>query len=188
MRDALPPSDWFPNISIQLRLHFRDKHQVFPSIQLPPFDVLVVYQVSSSTLPIPLYWASASKAFINSFLLLTSPNQINHPSIPFATMAIYSSVPPPSQQAAIAQLPLNATVTGVDIESWSATAISSLNISSSSGVTLSIPLDAERENARRDSPPKPRKELMRRDSQKKREALLRGKEGSRRRQRWENGE
>jgi hypothetical protein len=31
------------------------------------------------------------------------------------------------------------------------------------------------------------KEPGRRDSQKRREALLKGKEGSRRRQRWENG-
>ncbi len=33
----------------------------------------------------------------------------------------------------------------------------------------------------------PRREPLRRDSLKRREALLRGKEGSRRRQRWENG-
>lgn len=32
-----------------------------------------------------------------------------------------------------------------------------------------------------------REEPLRRDSQKRREALLKGKEGSRRRQRWENG-
>lgn len=32
-----------------------------------------------------------------------------------------------------------------------------------------------------------RKEPLRRDSMKRREALLKGKEGSRRRQRWENG-
>ena len=32
-----------------------------------------------------------------------------------------------------------------------------------------------------------RKEPLRRDSLKRREALLKGKEGSRRRQRWENG-
>lgn len=36
------------------------------------------------------------------------------------------------------------------------------------------------------SPPK-RREPLRRDSLKRREALLKGKEGSRRRQRWENG-
>jgi hypothetical protein len=109
-------------------------------------------------------------------------------------MAIYSSVPPPDQQGPIPQstLPPSAT-SGVDIESWSATAISSLNIYASTpgGVTLTIPLDADREDAAKRDPragiAKPRKELMRRDSQKKREALLRGKEGSRRRQRWENG-
>lgn len=59
-------------------------------------------------------------------------------------------------------------------------------------VTLDIPLDDE------ESPPPPRarpstvhtvykrREPIRRDSQKRREALLKGKEGSRRRQRWEN--
>lgn len=59
-------------------------------------------------------------------------------------------------------------------------------------VRLDIPLDDE------ESPPPPRarpatmhtvykrREPIRRDSQKRREALLKGKEGSRRRQRWEN--
>lgn len=35
--------------------------------------------------------------------------------------------------------------------------------------------------------PRPAREPLRRDSLKRREALLKGKEGSRRRQRWENG-
>jgi hypothetical protein len=98
-------------------------------------------------------------------------------------MAIYSSVPPPAQQASVA-------AAAVDIEAWSASAIESLSISSTAGgtgVTLSIPLgrddDAETKRAY-----KPRKESLRRDSLKRREALLKGKEGSRRRQRWENGE
>ena len=37
------------------------------------------------------------------------------------------------------------------------------------------------------TPQKPHREPLRRDSLKRREALLKGKEGSRRRQRWENG-
>ncbi|KAK6600255.1 hypothetical protein H4I96_07581 [Botrytis cinerea] len=100
-------------------------------------------------------------------------------------MAIYSSVPPPSQQAS--GLP------GPDIEAWTVSALESLNVSPTArgtGVTLSIPL--EQVEPPKDATPsrptayKPRKELLKRDSQKHRETLLRGKEGSRRRQRWEN--
>jgi hypothetical protein len=82
-------------------------------------------------------------------------------------MAIYSSVPPPAQQPE----------GGVEaLYEFAATR---------PGVTLSIPLDARTENASGDAK---RKEPLRRDSLKRREALLKGKEGSRRRQRWENGE
>jgi len=97
-------------------------------------------------------------------------------------MAIYSSVPPPSQQAA----PIN-------IEAWTVSALESLNISPSAqgtGVTLSIPLDRDEDatpSKRAAAVLKPRKSLERRDSQKRREASLKGNEGSRRRQRWENG-
>ena len=101
------------------------------------------------------------------------------PSFP-STMAIYSSVAPPSQQP-------------VDIEAWSASALEALSISPSArgtGVSLSIPLDRDDEGEvlKRQCASKPRREPLRRDSLKRREALLRGKEGSRRRQRWENGE
>ncbi|APA13098.1 hypothetical protein SS1G_08619 [Sclerotinia sclerotiorum 1980 UF-70] len=98
-------------------------------------------------------------------------------------MAIYSSVPPPSQQASA----------GPDIEAWTVSALESLEVSPiarGTGVTLSIPL--ERDESLKDTTPsrpavyKPRKELLKRDSQKHRESLLKGKEGSRRRQRWEN--
>jgi R3H-associated N-terminal domain len=108
-------------------------------------------------------------------------------------MAIYSSVPPPSQQ------PAATSTSAVDIEAWTVSALQSLSVSPSArstGVTLSIPLDMMRERERKhaDGAParaayKPRKDqLLRRDSQRRREALLKGKEGSRRRQRWENGE
>jgi len=98
-------------------------------------------------------------------------------------MAIYSAVPPPSQQSGAAA----GTASGVDIEAWTVSALKSLSVSTAAvgtGVTLSIPLDASHEEL-----PKPtlRHKLLRRDSQKRREALLKGKEGSRRRQRWENG-
>lgn len=89
-------------------------------------------------------------------------------------MAIYSSVPPPEQQAATVSPGLHA-------------GLASLSISApaqGSGVTLSIPLDAAAEALKE---VKARKEPGRRASMKHREALLKGKEGSRRRQRWENG-
>lgn len=98
---------------------------------------------------------------------------------------------------------------GVNIEAWTAETIqsmSTLQISAATvpgpvrgaTVTLDIPLDDE-------LPPRSRqvtaaeaaamaaranykrREPLRRDSMKRREALLRGKEGSRRRQKWENG-
>jgi hypothetical protein len=103
-------------------------------------------------------------------------------------MAIYSSVPPPSQAP------------GIDIESWTISALESLSVSPSArgtGVTLSIPLDAatKRELAgTEETGPRAkvhtvykRKEPLKRDSQRRRELVLKGKEGSRRRQRWENG-
>lgn len=97
------------------------------------------------------------------------------------------------------------TTVPVDIEAWteqataalSAVTLSPLPAIPGTSVTLQIPLD--------DHPaPRPerapvtdasavragyvhRREPLRRDSLKRREALLKGKEGSRRRQRWENG-
>jgi hypothetical protein len=105
-------------------------------------------------------------------------------------MAIYSSVPPPSQQPAAPTTPA-----AVDIETWAVSALESLSVSPSArdtGVTLSIPLDSPDGSDDADRTPsrpayKPRKEPLRRDSLKRRDALLKGKEGSRRRQRWENG-
>ncbi|RDL39889.1 Uncharacterized protein BP5553_04229 [Venustampulla echinocandica] len=95
-------------------------------------------------------------------------------------MAIYSSVPPPEQQAPLS----NAQSTTATIDTLNA--LSSLSISPSArstGVTLSIPLDGAEVKKRN---VKPAKEPLRRDSLKRRDALLKGKEGTRRRQRWEN--
>jgi len=80
-------------------------------------------------------------------------------------MAIYSAVPPLEQQG---QAPPVAQSTSPSVGKT---------------VTLTIPLDKHDEVKEA----RPRKEPLRRDSLKGREALLRGKEGSRRRQRWENG-
>ncbi|KAL8703969.1 MAG: hypothetical protein Q9201_002870, partial [Fulgogasparrea decipioides] len=94
----------------------------------------------------------------------------------------------------------------VNIAAWTEQATESLNafsLSSPGGVrgtsvSLAIPLD-EQAAAKRTagvadgdhgpdalSSSRPRREPLRRDSLKRREALLKGKEGSRRRQRWEN--
>ncbi|KAI8961407.1 R3H-associated N-terminal domain-containing protein [Daldinia sp. FL1419] len=94
----------------------------------------------------------------------------------------------------------HSTSNGIDIEAWTISALESLNVSPVArgvGAPLLIPLD-EHESARKTSgtiqdprskstaiapPPRP---PSRRDSQCKREALLKGKEGSRQRRRWEN--
>ena len=103
--------------------------------------------------------------------------------------------------------PAPAPAQSVDIEAWTeraTEALSTVTISAPStlrGTTsyLAIPLDEHRapetqratEATARDSDyassSQPRREPIRRDSLKRREALLKGKEGSRQRRRWENG-
>jgi hypothetical protein len=97
-------------------------------------------------------------------------------------MAIYSAVPPPEQQApsnpAAQQVVESANLTG---------GLAALSISPSAGTngaTLTIPLGGDAEALKA---VKARKEPLKRDSMKRREALAKGREGSRRRQRWENG-
>ncbi|KAF4631182.1 hypothetical protein G7Y89_g6950 [Cudoniella acicularis] len=93
-------------------------------------------------------------------------------------MAIYSSVAPPEQA-----VPITSTATAnSNVEGANTTATA---IATPARVNLSIPLD----NTKVQDGVKGRKAgeaLNRRDSLKRRDALLRGKEGSRRRQRWEN--
>ncbi|KAI4603420.1 hypothetical protein KJ359_003230 [Pestalotiopsis sp. 9143b] len=130
-------------------------------------------------------------------------------------MAIYSSVPPPpelqgaanaaEQHAEQQQQQSAPTATAVapsgqlDIEAWTISALESLSVSPSvTGTTpLAIPLDenvqsAVRKPSVRVQEPEqnvitpPRRPPSRRDSMKRREALLKGKEGSRQRRRWEN--
>lgn len=95
----------------------------------------------------------------------------------------------------------------INIEAWTEEATQSLGavsivspgaVPSTSGA-LTIDLDhaipyKQNENTGtsrhaddRSSNSRPRREPLRRDSLKRREALLKGKEGSRRRTRWENG-
>lgn len=114
--------------------------------------------------------------------------------LPKATVQVTGPHPPTS-----AAQPIN-------IEAWTeqaADAMTAVSLSSPGGapgtsVSLAIPLDeqaAKRTTAADGVRPmtdasthdRPRREPLRRDSLKRREALLKGKEGSRRRQRWENG-
>lgn len=97
----------------------------------------------------------------------------------------------------------------IDIEAWTASALESLNISpesrGTSGTPLAIPLDDNHHHARSAAARgvtialgeaqaigagiiPPRRPPSRRDSMARREALLKGKEGSRQRRRWDMGQ
>lgn len=129
-------------------------------------------------------------------------------------MAIYNAVPPPpalqgstiaASQQAESHPPQPAAVTAqIDIDAWAVSALQSLSVSPTvRGATpLSIPLDTLdhddgsiprasvvriQESVLPDAITPPRRPPSRRDSMKRREALLKGKEGSRQRRRWENG-
>ena len=92
----------------------------------------------------------------------------------------------------------------VNVEAWTeeaTQALSAISIASPQtlrGTTapLAIPLDEPKDkaiasdnatNTQDASSARPRREPLRRDSLNRREALLKGKEGSRQRRRWENG-
>ncbi|RSL78969.1 hypothetical protein CEP51_007771 [Fusarium floridanum] len=123
-------------------------------------------------------------------------------------MAIYSAVPPPDQQLsspiAASALPVQSPPTpvrkaAIDIDAWTISALQSLSVSPvarGTGSPLSIPLDqapkvkSERKVAIDDEgiepAETPRRPPSRRDSQRRRDLILKGKEGSRQRRRWEN--
>ena len=112
-------------------------------------------------------------------------------------MAIHPNSTAPSTQNA----PGAALTVPIDIETWTEQATQSLNAVSlgspkearGTSRSLAISLDEkaalkqERNAEDVSSAYRPRREPLRRDSLKRREALLKGKEGSRRRIRWENG-
>ena len=86
----------------------------------------------------------------------------------------------------------------INIKTWTEEATQSLNrlsIESPNGVrgtTVSLAIDLDENGEHKPAkaathPDHPRRKLLRRDSLERREALLKGKEGSRRRTRWENG-
>ncbi|UNI13406.1 hypothetical protein JDV02_000154 [Purpureocillium takamizusanense] len=118
-------------------------------------------------------------------------------------MAIYSAVPPPEELVSN-QLPPQTPSTpvtngAIDIDAWTIQALQSLSISPvarGTGTPLAINIDDCKvtvktearalDPARSKTPDVPRRPPSARDSQRKRDALLRGKEGSRQRRRWEN--
>ncbi|KAI1382405.1 hypothetical protein F4677DRAFT_401850 [Hypoxylon crocopeplum] len=114
-----------------------------------------------------------------------------------------SSQQQPGQPESHLQSNSNATTAipssgGVDIEAWTISALESLSVSPAThgtGTPLSIPLDeplkkvsvtVQDPRAKSTATTPPPRPLSRRDSQRRREALLKGKEGSRQRRRWEN--
>ena len=114
-------------------------------------------------------------------------------------MAIYPKITPFVQHSPIAEPPNIQAWTEQATRSLSAVAISAPGAVRGTLGTLTIPLDERPEPKKaaagnqdqHDSTPeptnRPRREPLRRDSMKRREALLKGKEGSRQRRRWENG-
>lgn len=125
---------------------------------------------------------------ITSAILCSQPSTAIMASLPHRPAAFRSPIQP-------AQPPRP-----VEVKAWAndaAEALRTVHVTPMRGtsVTIAIPLDEETV-----SPPRVKKTpraqvdeseeatLRRRDSLKRREALLKGKEGSRRRQRWENGE
>jgi hypothetical protein len=89
----------------------------------------------------------------------------------------------------------------IDIEAWTEQATAAMGsvtiaapgeVRGATVVTLAIPLDdddaiATRVGAGKEGSLHKRKAPLRRDSMNRREALLKGREGSRQRRRWENG-
>ena len=122
----------------------------------------------------------------------------------------HASHPPQPPSHALHQHSLsNASTVTVDIEAWTVAALESLSIAPvarGTGTALAIPLDdGDHANATAEmklrgavtfgdddgafgaSITPPRRPPSRRDSMRKRDMLLKGREGSRQRRRWENG-
>ncbi|PHH64425.1 hypothetical protein CDD81_4646 [Ophiocordyceps australis] len=119
-------------------------------------------------------------------------------------MAIYSAVPPPpalvSNQVSSHQGPSSPpphSTSAAEVDAWTVSALQSLSISPfarGTGTPLAIAIDHDAQTRKdmscanyADTASEPlRRPPSRRDSQRRREALLKGKEGSRQRRRWEN--
>ena len=148
-----------------------------------------------------------------TLLLVLSPtiaylhNPVQHPSAVhssiflfrtvFGTMAVLPKVTASAQGSDLS----TTSAQPIDVEAWTeqaAEALKAVALTSPGGgrgnpLSLAIDLDqgpdrkADVANEGAGAEYRPRREPLRRDSLKRREALLKGKEGSRRRTRWENG-
>lgn len=178
------------------------------SIAPPRYSTVLRLQHSSTFTSLDLYIVLVLHLSFGSVYI----GRLTLPSFPIPTdrrvilplvanMAIYREVPDIYRTADNVEAP-------IDVEAWTeeaTLALASVNISAAppqptirgTSVTLDIPLDdhvvpqpetTQNTAAKlvRSGYPR-RKEPLRRDSLKRREALLKGKEGSRQRRRWENG-
>ena len=114
-------------------------------------------------------------------------------------MAIYPKFTPYVQYSPNTEPPNVQAWTEQATRSLSAIAISAPGAVRGTSGSLAIPLDERPEpkkatatnqdhhDSTSEPTTRPRREPLRRDSMKRREALLKGKEGSRQRRRWENG-
>lgn len=109
---------------------------------------------------------------------------------------------PPLAAIQVQSPPTPVKNSAIDIDAWTISALQSLSVSPvarGTGNPLTIPID-EAVKAEPKSPERnvnfdehavptstPRRPPSRRDSQRKRDLVLKGKEGSRQRRRWENG-
>lgn len=116
-------------------------------------------------------------------------------------MAIYPKASAYAQSGALSASPPHP----INIEAWTEEATQSLSavslVSPVAGTSVSLAIDLDEPSHHKQdgiagttrladdtsSGYRPRREPLRRDSLNRREALLKGKEGSRRRTRWENG-
>lgn len=121
---------------------------------------------------------------------------------PTTTTPTPTATNPPLATIPVQSPPTPVKNSGIDIDAWTISALQSLAVSPvarGTGTPLAIPID-ETVKAQPKSPERnvnfderevptstPRRPPSRRDSQRKRELVLKGKEGSRQRRRWENG-
>jgi hypothetical protein len=148
--------------------------------------------IYSAVPPPPAYETSSS-----------DPVQQQQPQEQQASSPGHLAPPSGAGAAALASHTAANAGTGIDIDAWTVAALQSLSVSPiarGTGTPLAIPIDDEgcvaikttvriataKAGVPRDEET-PRRPPSRRDSQRKREAVLKGKEGSRQRRRWENG-
>ncbi|RGP76261.1 r3h-associated protein [Fusarium sporotrichioides] len=120
---------------------------------------------------------------------------------PTTTTPTPTAANPPLAAIQVQSPPTPVKNSSIDIDAWTISALQSLSVSPvarGTGIPLAIPIDeavkvqpkSPEHNVdfdEREAPTSvPKRPLSRRDSQRKRDLVLKGKEGSRQRRRWEN--